>query len=201
MWNKTHFYRMGWVRNILCGQTGRSVQLATHCPLAPWFRMRELRILPAARSIDTERTFLFTVHTSQDDPCKGWGVSGAVRGTPAPLLVGATNCSATTHRLQTSKSFTCVHWTTVLCVRVGSSNSPFSMKTCAWAFIAYLAGIVSLSEDDTFPAIKNAPFPRRNDVLSRKASGYNTEPEVSDTSQPIQQNRYLLTINFACHFE
>jgi hypothetical protein len=86
-------------------------------------------------------------------------------------------------------------------VRTGSSsNSSFSTKSCAWAFVAYLTGVVSLSEDSTFFVHENALF-RLRIVLSRKTTDYNTEPEVPVTSQPLHQNRYLLTINFSCHFE
>ena len=84
--------------------------------------------------------------------------------------------------------------------RIGSSNSPFSMKTCAWILWHTEQGSSPRLRTVHFPPLKR-PFPRTNYVLSRKTSGCNTEPEVPDTSQPLHQNRYQLTINFACHFE
>ena len=83
--------------------------------------------------------------TSGVDAIVALGVSGAVRvrvdykGRRLLLLVGATDISATTHRLK-NQTFGvacverghCAH-----AFRMGSSNSSFSWKSCTYASIAF----------------------------------------------------------------
>jgi hypothetical protein len=98
---------------------------------------------------DTSRIKLYILQTT-NDPCRrvclalcGWLL--AIRGTIGLLLVGITNCSATTtdwkyqaFRIVWSERMYCAN-----AFRTVSSNSSCTMMSCAYAPIAFLAGIVS----------------------------------------------------------
>jgi len=72
-----------------------------------------------------------------------------LRGTTGLLLVGATDSPTTACRLKTSSisisACLAMHWANVF--KMGSSTALFDAKSCTCAFIAFLAGILSLAID------------------------------------------------------
>jgi len=90
---------------------------------------------------------------------RGVSLCGAVRGggtegcrTTVLLLVRATVCSMTAHRLRISGISRSVWWASAMCEfsRDGQYNSPFGTRSFACASITFLVGILSWSVNSIY---------------------------------------------------